>query len=358
MKKIFCLSFVFVLIAVSACETLNVYEIDKGHLSLSFNSEQYKAACYAIFTKSVVTVPDTGNFILHIRSSDGIEIYKGKYSERPQDLSVNIGSYDISVVSMSSNKPAFEAPVYGDSTTVVVEAGQTANVEFACKQINSGIRIIFADNFKEHFVGDGLVLSHKDGILQYKYTEARYAFFNSGNLKFIYNNGNKDTMLLEKQMKSSSMLTCRLSYSAGTSSGKPVFSFNIDTARIWSEEYDNIGIVKPADALNVSQIPSKIGESNIKVFGYVVGGDATKTSFKRGSEVTSKTHILIADSRYELSRDNCFTIELPSGKIRDVMNIVDNQEISGTAVVVTGTVVESYLGSVGIKNITSYSILK
>jgi hypothetical protein len=57
------------------------------------------------------------------------------------------------------------------------------------------------------------------------------------------------------------------------------------------------------------------------------------------------------------NRDDCFVVELPSGKIREGLNLVDKPYILGRAVVVTGKVVEAYYGYPGVKGTKSYMLL-
>ena len=59
----------------------------------------------------------------------------------------------------------------------------------------------------------------------------------------------------------------------------------------------------------------------------------------------------------ERNRDNCFVVELPSGSVRDGLNLVAFPENLGKAVLVTGNIVESYYGYIGIKGTKAYTIL-
>ena len=59
----------------------------------------------------------------------------------------------------------------------------------------------------------------------------------------------------------------------------------------------------------------------------------------------------------ERNRDNMFVVELPSGAVREALNLVVNSGLLGMPVVVTGTIVESYYGHVGVKSTKSYALL-
>ena len=47
-------------------------------------------------------------------------------------------------------------------------------------------------------------------------------------------------------------------------------------------------------------------------------------------------------------------MQLPTGAVRDALNLVDNPEILGSRLVLKGDVVASYYGLVGIKNVSDY----
>ena len=93
------------------------------------------------------------------------------------------------------------------------------------------------------------------------------------------------------------------------------------------------------------------------VFGFILGGDVTETTMRVKPPFASQTNIVLASSMNERNRNNMFAVELPSGTIREALNLVDNKKILGSAVVITGNIVESYYGYPGIKNTKAYSIL-
>jgi uncharacterized protein len=66
----------------------------------------------------------------------------------------------------------------------------------------------------------------------------------------------------------------------------------------------------------------------------------------------------VAGGKNERQRANCFAVELPSGPIRDAINLVDNPDLIGSAIVVTGEIVSNYYGYIGVKGTKAYSLLK
>ena len=59
----------------------------------------------------------------------------------------------------------------------------------------------------------------------------------------------------------------------------------------------------------------------------------------------------------ERDRNKMFVVELPTGTIRDALNLVNNPHHLGAAVLITGTITESYYGYIGIKNTKSYAFI-
>ena len=49
-------------------------------------------------------------------------------------------------------------------------------------------------------------------------------------------------------------------------------------------------------------------------------------------------------------------MQLPTGSIRDELNLVDHPELLGRKVSLKGDIVEAYYGIPGIKNITDYEL--
>jgi hypothetical protein len=50
------------------------------------------------------------------------------------------------------------------------------------------------------------------------------------------------------------------------------------------------------------------------------------------------------------------SVQLPAGKVREALNLVDNPGLLGCKVTVRGDIVQSYYGLVGLKNITDYNL--
>ena len=96
-------------------------------------------------------IPDTNDFILTVSDQSGKTVYEGLYSEKPEVFELPAGVYDVSVLSSEFSAPAYDAPRFGDSRTVIVNPGETIGVAFLCTQRNSGIRFIFDNSFLSEY---------------------------------------------------------------------------------------------------------------------------------------------------------------------------------------------------------------
>lgn len=298
---------------------------------------------------------DTNDFILSVTTEQGAKVYEGKYGSRPEQMRVVPGTYNIKLRSGEFKKPQFEMPVYGDDRAVAIEKDSTARVTLMCRQTNSAIRLRFTDKFKEQFPGKGLILEDSNGRMLYPYDSQDYCYVLPGPVGLMYNNGISDTLLFSKQLPAQQMLTLNLSYAPGSKSA--LLKIEKDTVRIWKSENFNVGLKIPTGAVTIDQAKEMIGEKSVMVFGFVLGGDVTENTIRVRRPFSSRTHLLIAPLMSERNRYNMFAVELPSGDIREALNLVDNRDILGSAIVVTGNIVESYFGYPGIKSTKACTVL-
>lgn len=299
---------------------------------------------------------DTNDFILTIYSTLGTKIYDGKYGARPQEISVTPGGYEIALHSKRFNPPMLDSPVFGEEKTVVVASNEQVKVSFMCRQTNAGVRFQFDKSFKNRFPGSGVYIRQGNNHLAYDYTQTKYAYVACDPFTLVYSNSGKDTVLLEKSLVAGQMIDMKLSYSTSKTTAS-VFKVDVDTTRQWISYNFNVGLQIPAGAVTIEEAKLMVGEKNVSVFGYIFGGDPTTTTVRVGPPFESKSSLVIAPSMSERNRNNMFVVELPSGSVRDALNLVVNSDNLGRPVVITGTIVASYYGYVGIKNTKSYTLL-
>lgn len=298
-----------------------------------------------------ITLPDTGSFILSVTDSDGEPVYNGPYGGRPEPMQVSSGAYDLSLRSEVFDTPAFSKPLFGDDRTVVLEDGQTLSVAFGCRQINCGIRLLFSDSFRSRFEGAGITISSDGHSLPYPLEETRTAYFMPGILRVTAEQNGEETPLLSRQLEAADMMTVRLS--VADSYGENTFSVEVDTSRNWIYEDFVLGSGNngsSADkAMTVADLILNMGVEDVWVAGYIVGGDMTTANVKFEGPFSKTTHLAIASSTEASSREECAAVELPSQKLRDALNLVDNPGLIGKKLYVCGDI-ENYFGYPGVKN--------
>ena len=341
------------MLSIVSCEAFFPDKLP-GALTFHFSGDAY------LNTRTSSDLPDTNSFILTVTDSKGNELYHGAYGNSPEKIQVDPGSYTVSAVSVEFKTPKFSTPQYGDKQVVVVPKSTTCDVELICRQLNSGVKLNVAQNFLTSFPQGTLLLKNADGKLMYSYNEKRIAYFNPGAVSLILSNAGKDETLLTRTLESQEILVLNISAPDGpkTSSNGGI-SIQIDTTRYWSAEDFTIGqggsdgSGKQA-AYGVSEAMRHIGEEDVWVYGYIVGGDLRSSSASFAAPFKSRTNIVIAARASVTDKSSCLSVQLQKGNIRDALNLVDNPDILGTEVFLKGDIVEAYYGIPGIQNITEY----
>ena len=347
-----------VLPVVVACEMMGEGpEAKKGELRVAFGdlpSEETRAA---------MEMPDTNDFILSVVDSKGESVYEGSYNEAPESVVVKEGTYTIKVLSRNFTQPEFSAPQYGDEQEVVVTAGETASVKLICSQINAGVRLKISPDFLTVYPDAALVLKSEEGSLLYSYSEKRIAYFMPGNVSLVMTQGVNDNTLLTRWLGGGEILSLGVGVSQKqdpvTGVLRDDISISVDTSRVWIEEHYVIGEddKKGLDAdnpMSIAQAMASPGEKDVWVRGYIVGGDLTSASGSFTAPFANNSNLILGPKASTTNRTSCLAVQLPTGKIRDELNLVDHPELLGRKVCLKGDIVESYFGLVGVKSITEY----
>ena len=307
-----------------------------------------------------VSIPDTNTFVLQITNAAGEYVYYGTYANRPTKISVPAGTYSLSVVSEEFDAPDWDSPVYGDAISVVVASGETVNVNFLCKMINTGLRIRMTDRYILKYPGL-LTVEQEKGSLGYTSSETRYGYFDAGNATFsaVASDGSKQ-QLFSKQFTAGQMLTLTLDASGSDSQSR--ISVLVDTTATYLsqtiivDQYQNSlgdGLTQ-ATAFSVAEAALHPEES-VWVWGYIVGGDLTSSAINYEIPFTKNSNMAIAASAQCRTRSECMSVELASGSdIRETVNLVDHPEKLGHKIYIQGTVKESYFGMPGLKSIKAF----
>lgn len=338
---------------ISSCDDFGVAK-KKGELRWSVDAE--------FMTKSGEEVPDTNDFFLSVKDSGGKVLYEGAYGDSPERLEVDEGSYLVSIVSCSFTQPAFDKPLYGDEQLVVVRGGESVTVHLVCTLQNAGVRLRTASEFLTTHPDGTLYVSQGDKRLLYAYRETRTAYLFPGAFSLLMNEGGEMQSLLTREIAAREILTLKISAPAQGGGGRVEVA--VDTSKIWTTEDFVIGGDNgssgnggeaPEDAIGVGDAASHVGKTDVWVYGYIVGGDlSTAGKSVKTTGLSKKTHLALAGRSSVTEKGSCVAVELPQGKVRDALNLVDHPELIGTRVYVKGDIVESYFATTGLKGTSDY----
>ncbi|HPH52776.1 MAG: DUF4493 domain-containing protein [Bacteroidales bacterium] len=352
MKRFVLMGVLFSIILASC----NMGAFEERQASLSFS--------FAVPLKTTVTkavsLPDTNSFILLVKSNTGETLYNGLYGSRPAEIKVPAGTYEVSVRSIEFDKPAFETPQYGDSKVIVVSNGEKVSIAFLCKQLNSGMRFSFSENFLKKYNSGYLLLEQEAGNLEYLFTEQRTAYLKAGNVSICHKSNTGSVPLFCRTLGAGEIHNITLEASAAESASE--FTIKVDTTVVYINEKVVIGDEFSGDdgssaqkAVSVSQAKNRIGDT-LWVWGYIIGGDMSSSSVTFVGPFTKDSHIAIAENASEKSRDACFSVELSKTAVKNALNLVANPSNLGRKVFLKGVVVESYFGLNGLKKVSEYSM--
>ena len=319
-------------------------------------------------------IPDTNDFILKVSDAKGKILYEGSYGDSPESLLVDAGSYTVAVHSIEFTTPGFSRPVYGDEQVVVVKAGATVTVRLNCTLENAGVRLQVAPDFLTSYPDGVLFLKSGETRLMYGYSEKRIAYFKPGPISLVLNDRGADEILLTRTLDARTILTLNISAPYGGTAATSSITVAVDTAKIWNSESYVIGGGGSGSgsgsegsggdddsgtgldsAYSVAQAADHIGEDEIWVFGYIVGGDLSSAGTTvKTSKFTKATHLAIAARSSVTTKASCIAVELPKGPVRDALNLVDHPDLVGTRVYLKGSLVTSYFGTTGLKAVSDY----
>jgi len=317
---------------------------------------------YSAVKGGKVQIPDTNSFILSVINSSGECIYSGAYCDSPAKVTVTPDTYHIKVVSENFSAPSFDKPQWGDEQTVKVASGENCLIELMCRQMNCGVKIdideAFLTDYSSH---SSLLLSATEGSLLYSYGEKRTAFFVPGTIKLILSSGATDKTLLSRSLGAGEILCLSLKVAgSGAASSENGMILQIDTTRVYLQEEYILGGSSsgkgssPEDALTVGEVTTKVGKTDVWVGGYIVGGDLSTKGANYNAPFKANSNLLLGPRSSTVSREGCISVQLPSGSVRNALNLVDHAEYLGKYVFLKGNIESSYFGLVGLKNVTEY----
>jgi len=377
---------------LSSCSGFSFVEDDtekEGELRFAFNKAGWSInaiAAEALGTNSGIlelqssyqfqnsvnrAYPDSNSFILTVKRVGGDVVYSDKYGERPKTFKLSVGNYDVEVVSGSFSVPEFDAPLYSDSGTVVVEENKVTNLSFLCRQSNGALRLGFSSDFLSRFAGYIPEIEDIKGVKEYPYNESRYLYVNPGDvtikLRDGASSGTDRFLITRKSISAREMVSVNLHSSSnggggGSGSGgesSVITGILIDTTSIWITDDIVVGDKRDGSsrelAIRVEEIAGFVGAKGVWVSGYVAGYLTTASLFS-SPPFDVETNIAVADKKGELVRSLCAGVALASGSVREALNLKSNPSNLGKKVWLKGTITDSYFGLKGINSVTDYVI--
>ena len=320
-----------------------------GAITVSFNGS------FLPTTRSAV--PDTNDFILNVTDAAGKSLYSGLYGAAPESIIADPGTYTVSAYSREFTEPLYDAPQYGDTRTVVVLPGKTSGVTLECTLLNCGIRIYPDWNFLAEYPDGYLYLKNADGTLMYGYSENRTAYFKPGTVAVSMVNSGTERLLCTRVLEAREVLHLNLSAVVSGSSSEGI-RISVDTLSTRIEDVCTVPLAGQGNdvdsAYDVSEARYHVGEDDVWVYGFIVGGDLTSSKCSFEAPFTSRTNLVIASRSSCTDKSSCLSVQLPSGDVRDELNLVDHSDNLGRQVLLKGQIVESYYGITGVQNISEW----
>ena len=309
-------------------------------------------------TKAVQDIPDTNDFYLSVRDADEKTLYEGYYGASPTVLQVLPGTYTVKAVSGDFPEPCFASPQYGDQQVVVVGSGQKVTVRLACALLNCGVQLEIAPELPAALPDAVLYLDQDSHRLEYGYSEKRTAYFFPGEVALTLFDKGIEQQLLTRSLMARDILRLKISAAPQAQGGS--ISVGIDTTRNWIDDSYIVGGGSscgdsPDNAISVGDAAAFAGEKGIWIYGYIVGGDLSANGKNiKTSGITKPSHLALAARSSVTEKAHCIAVELPTGPIRDALNLVDHPNLIGHQVFLKGTLVEKYFGTTGLKSTSDF----
>ena len=321
-------------------------------------------------TKVSADFRDISSYILSLVDAGGKVVFRDKWGMCPDEFELSPGSYTVSLMSDESTEPAYEHPLFGDSRGITLAEGQVSEINLVATQLNSGLRLLVSEAFVALYKEGALFLRCATGTLAIGYSENRTAFFLPGKVSILLNISGKTSVVHNLELRQGEILTLRLGVAeqmpkVSLVSGVDMYA-RVDTSRVWAEDsfsWDGSTAGESGttpgttpDAISVSVARGKTGSKDVWVKGYIVGGDLTSTKCSFEGPFSSRANLVLADRADCRDRDQCMSVQLASGDIRNALNLVDNPSMLGRQVMLRGDIVEAYYRLPGLQNLSDYRL--
>lgn len=308
--------------------------------------------------KTAYIQDQTGAIALHLDASGGL--YQGD-SIRIQLNGLKVGQYSKLFQIDASDGNGFTMDNYITKLETKVEKTPKdatildiiSNMSYyQCRIVKlNNIQFIASDTSKTYADGENLVTENRtiedeNGRKLIVRTSGYAAFANepipngSGSLIAIIGQYNNDIQLYLRSTEEVIMENERFDGSGGGGDGSGTFEnpynvaagiVNQDESEKWIEGY-LVGVYETKDEL---------------------GNDLSEFAPSFTAPFYTNTNVIIADNDDETNILNCLVIQIPSGDIRNNVNLVDNSANLGKSIKFKGNL-ESYFSTAGLKSVNGY----
>lgn len=302
--------------------------------------------------------PETDDYILSVKDSRGRDIYHGRFADSPERMQLPSGVYTVSAMSSESQEPAYSRPQFADEQVVKLGSGESVCASLLCTQSNSGVRLDVSPDFRSQFPSAVLYLKGPGGRLMYSYGEKRTAYFLPGTFSVTMSDGaSGEVQVLTRELEPGQILNLRLGFSqSGPARGGIEVRTDTSRVRVTEEYVYTGGEVSSGDDgyYTVPEAASHVGERDVLLCGYIVGSCPSSSKVETAAPFTKATNIVIAARTSFSDKASCVSVELPSGAVRNALNLLDHPENLGRKVLLRGNIEASYYSMTGLKSVSWY----
>ncbi|HPV87770.1 MAG TPA: DUF6359 domain-containing protein [Bacteroidales bacterium] len=355
MKRFFWRTAGWILLAVMcACDGLKIVPGPDGQLIVNVVVE----TPFGVRTKN--TGVDSYVFLLINQTGD--TLYRDTVGAiKGSALSLEPGTYSVVVYNEPFTVPAFDKPHFYGSETAHVIAGESCEVVLVCKQENTGVRVVFSEEFRQIQQNYYMNVAGTGGSLNYDGdTENDWGFFFPGQITLSLFTDGQEVGSVDRQVLAKHMYSFFVERT-GTSQENvvPVFTLSVDSTRTWVSSIWNDmntagkGLTKET-AYSVTEARElEAGIPDIWICGYIIGYYKSSTTLMAGG-TDNETNLALADGKNETDINKTLAVNLTAGAIRDGLNLLNHPENLYRKVWLKGKTRDKYFGQPGLENLKEF----
>lgn len=342
MKRIIFIGMVTVSsLQITSCEVkTNIMEEDSSVVSFDTKGFVERAAAAGL------NESDLASFAFEIIDSKGI-VYSGPFSEGPGMVTVHSGECSFKLQSREYSGPEFDNPIFGDKVVMDVSAGDEFEVNLSCRQLTSGVQILFANEFKEAFPEGFVRITCRDtaagGVeyVDYHTGDTGFCHFLPGlvTVNLMKDAGSYPELLTGRYCCESDMFSVTVKMASTEACG--TVTVEVDTVLVRAGETYNYGRKRMGktifDAIDVSDISSFAGDT-VWVAGYISGCYVDKKWHCGADADAVTTNISLSPS---MSSESACPVGISTGKCK-ALNLKEYPQFFGERVAIFGVAGKLY----------------